>query len=36
MPRTKRPVKKLEKTAEEDDTLKKLNKLGNNHMIMEC
>ncbi|CAK1590719.1 unnamed protein product [Parnassius mnemosyne] len=27
MPRTKRPVKKLEKTAEDDDALKKLHKL---------
>ena len=28
MPRTKRPVRKQEKSTEDDDTLKKLNKLG--------
>lgn len=30
MPRTKRPARKPEKIGEDDDTLKKLNKLGNN------
>lgn len=28
MPRTKRPVRKQEKSSEDDDALKKLNKLG--------
>lgn len=30
MPRTKRPARKQEKTTEDDEALKKLNKIGNN------
>lgn len=34
MPRTKRPTKKQEKSTEEDDALKKLNKIGKFHYFL--